>query len=514
VGRSLLALAVLMFFALVGLWTHPGAVTQDGPAHLYSAEVLRAAAAGQIHPAFEIRRQPIPNVLGHLLLALISSVFGPFGADRALLIVTSAGLAAAVVFLRHETRGEAGLLWIAPYAAFISLNRMWLMGFYSFLLGCSLFAVTGALCWRWRLSATPVRLVAISALLLAGYLAHPVTLGATLLALVVIAARTGRRLLAGTAVAAVPATGLMLWYLATASGHGAIRPEWNLGQAFAPRFFFIAQSDSLPFTIMQSPLFGVVAGPTLFAAAVVLMAWKGAWREGRPFAIVTGLLLAAALLGPEALGQEHGSFLRQRLLGLAAISVVPLWNFPPRFRIATGGLLLAALLMQAAHLAGYSRHADAVVRDLLAREAEVGDQASVLPIIVSGRTPYRASPEEHAGNLLGLKLSRTVWGNYEGEIYYFPVAYRVPLATCPDEQLPLYDGMDLEVLPKRQQWRVRRFVCSAVLNADRLDTLVTRGVPPEVLQPWLGGIYERVPPRRGVATEIWEKRSSGEAAAP
>jgi hypothetical protein len=507
VKRAIIAFAALMAISLIPVWILEFA-TQDGPAHLYSAEILRAELAGGDHPGFELRAEPMPNVLGHLLLAGLAALFGPPTADRIVISLTILGVGAAALLLRSAVRGPAGILYLAPLAAFVSVNRLWLLGFYSFLLGCFCFGCTAALMWRWRERLDLPRSAAISALLIIGYLAHPVSLAASIFALLVIGAFQSRRTLGRVGAASAPSILLLIYYVSQASERGAFRLEWWLSRPLVPRFLAISSSSALPLLEGESLLYAAVAPVLLFAAALAMTARNGLWREQRAFLIVAAVLFAGALLGPDGLGSEHGGFLRQRLFALGVIAAAPLWQFPPRLRSFAFASAVAACVLQSAFVLEYALRSDAVVKDLLAREAEIGPGATVLPLVVTGKTQFLASPEQHASNLLGIGNSRTMFGNYEAELYYFPVRFERPLRPCPDDELPRYDAIEIDGFTKGKLWQSRRFVCTAIVNHGRLDTLLTWGAPAEALRPFLDRYYRLAPPIPGTKTDLWFRRDA------
>ena len=114
------------------------------------------------------------------------------------------------------------------------MNLTWLLGFTSFLLGTCLFPITLGIWWTGRYRLSPRRIVLLAALLTLGYFCHLVSLGLTVVGLVVLSVtgpipdgtkkawsfRLAR--LARTSMSFIPLFALAFFYLRAASGSGPI----------------------------------------------------------------------------------------------------------------------------------------------------------------------------------------------------------------------------------------------------------------------------------------------------
>ena len=94
--RGLAFLIAALAPALAAIWAVPWFVTQDAPAHVYNAEILARSfdPTSPFGAFFAIRWQPIPNWVGHVVLAGLVRVFPAWAADRIMTSVTLAGFAA------------------------------------------------------------------------------------------------------------------------------------------------------------------------------------------------------------------------------------------------------------------------------------------------------------------------------------------------------------------------------------------------------------------------------------
>src|SRR5204862_3079364 len=98
--------------------------------------------------------------------------------------------AVSIVWLRWRVVGWRGMPGAALMAVALAINLPWLLGFGSFLLGACLFPITLGLWWQGRDQLGPGRALALGALMMLGYFCHLVSLGLTVVGLVVLAAVT------------------------------------------------------------------------------------------------------------------------------------------------------------------------------------------------------------------------------------------------------------------------------------------------------------------------------------
>ena len=187
--RGVLALALALAGPLSAIWAVPWFVTQDGPAHVYNAQILAESLdAARLPAVYTISWKPIPNWMGHLVLAGLVSRLPPWMADRIMTSATLVGLAVGMLWLRWRVAGTQGLVLAAFLSALLAMNLAWLLGFTSFLIGSCLFPITLGVWWKGRYRLSPGRIAALSALLCVGYFCHLVSLGLTAVGLVVLSA--------------------------------------------------------------------------------------------------------------------------------------------------------------------------------------------------------------------------------------------------------------------------------------------------------------------------------------
>ena len=125
-----LALAVALAPCLSAIWVLPWFVTQDGPAHVYNAQILADSfdPRSPSHAVYTISWKPIPNWMGHIVLAGLVSWLPAWVADRIMTSATLVGLAAATLWLRWRVAGGKGLVSAALLSALLAMNFTWLTG--------------------------------------------------------------------------------------------------------------------------------------------------------------------------------------------------------------------------------------------------------------------------------------------------------------------------------------------------------------------------------------------------
>jgi len=507
--RGLGILVVALTPALAAIWTVPWFVTQDGSAHVYNAQILACSGdpASPFRDVYTVQWWPIPNWVGHLALAGLVALLPAWSADRIMISITLLGFAMAILWLRYRVAGPRHIPAAAVLAALLALNITWLFGFTSFLLGACVFAITLGFWWPNRDHLRLGRIAGLSALLVLGYFCHLVSLGLTVVGLVVLAVASPlpegpkpscwrRRFarLGPLAASFLPLIPLGWWYLRLARRAGPMNPVWeNLADPLALASWKVqlawadplslAAKDSLPLTERVSRVF-VVFAPVAWLGAALLTwglaaAWArlkrrtvrpsgpvgsacSSWRTAQPTADRRGWLSLAALLilggltGPDAMGADHGAYLPQRvvlcgLVALAAVVDVDLRRWSGR-AVAAG--LVWAVILQSAIVWDYALYCNRTAGQIIQARDAVGCNRRVVVLPATIRSRFRANPLLHAGNWLGVDSGNVVWNNYETRHYYFPVQFRPGLdRPHPDEleRVALHDD-PRQAADRRRDW--------------------------------------------------------------
>ncbi len=143
-------------------------LTGDGPAHLYNAHLIQQLISepeGFVSNFFYIRTWIIPNLGGHIILAIALYIFDPATAEKLLYGISIIGFIAG---FRYYVRGiDHSYSWISWFGLILVHNFCFYIGFQSFslALGFMLFMI-GA--WHRGLLFAKWRYTTISAALLVG----------------------------------------------------------------------------------------------------------------------------------------------------------------------------------------------------------------------------------------------------------------------------------------------------------------------------------------------------------
>lgn len=501
--------------ALAAVWMVPGFVAQDGPAHLYNAHVLVKSLDPDslFQGVYEVRWAPLPNWAGHLTLMAMTAALSPFAADRAMMTLTLVGPSVSIGWLRWRVRGWRGMARVAPWATLLALNVTWLWGFSSFLIGSCLFGLTLGTWWsardRFGLRASAT----LAALLVAGYFCHLVSLGLTVVGLVMLALATpdpGRASrMAWTAASLLVLVPLGVIYRTLAGPGRPLRPTWDL-LARPPSLanwgahltwvdpLTLARKTLVPFLGIRPGWPALIVPSAWFALALAVLALatirqarldRDGATAGRGWPAAALVLLAGGLVGPDSLGPAHGEFLPQRVALLGLIALTPVLDFggPGRLNRLAGGLLFVAVGLQSAFVWDYAVRSNRLTAEFLQAGRRIGQGQRVGTLLLDLRGPYRANPLLHMDCLLGLETGNILWSNYETAHYYFPVHVRRDVPHPPElefERISILDDpgdADLragrwEALLSRHRHQIDRLVIWG--DDPRLDAITARWFTP------------------------------------
>ena len=360
------------------------------------------------------------------------------------------------------------------------MNLAWLLGFTSFLLGSCLFPITLGVWWK---GATGFRSAAsrLSRVLLClGYFCHLVSLGLTVVGLVVLSvagpvpvwrrqSRWKFRTIAAGAHFDQLRSAARARCISTCGRHaqagrcgrsGKTVESWSpaLGNGWAGSIRSHSRSRTAAVHQPGQPGVRRLRPGALALGGLVVIWWYGritaeprAGAERHPamdrdrkkrsrrrrreprddrqgWLVLAALLLVGGIVGPDSFGAAHGEFLPQRVLLLGFIALVPVFDADSIAMVgpcAIAASLVAAVALQSAIVWDYAtlfrRNGRA---DHPRRRCWSAETRRIVTLLVKSRGRFRANPLLHAENWLGVDTGNVVWNNYEALHYYFPVQFR------------------------------------------------------------------------------------------
>src|SRR5262249_15672672 len=401
---ALLTIAILVTPVVAAIWVYPWFVTQDGSIYLYNTHIILESLKSNnpFQDYYSVRWVPLPYWGAYLLLGVLMSIFPDRIADHIIISITSVGFLGCILWLRHRAAGWNGMALIVPFAVILSINLLWLLGFYNFLLGACCYAAALGIWWSGRDKPGPRRALLLAGLLIAGYFCHPVSSGLTAFALVILSLATPgpewRRRLAWTLTSVLPSVLLIYFYQSLMPIPAETHARWaDLADRLSVRewLIYIRAADITPLAYAGPDLFfshtisrwsHLPAVTTWSILGLILLSLsalpyrgtrKSAVTRGpgiagtmRGWLLVSALFIFCRLFGPTDLGDAQGGYLRQRCLLLGLATAVPIFRAPgkpaglesllPKLGFAA---LLIGCVIQLATVWGYAEASNRLAKD-------------------------------------------------------------------------------------------------------------------------------------------------------
>jgi hypothetical protein len=174
-----------LFFTAVAVMCIPALtlkyfLTLDGPSHLYNASVIRELLFGKsqlIAAAYQLNPVTTPNWTGHLILALLGSVFSGWFTEKIFILLNLVLLPVSFrYFVGSVAPGNRNLSCLSlPF----SYTFLFQCGFFNFCLAFIIMFLTAG--WWYRRQERPgaVNIIALSILLTISFFSHPVVFAFT-----------------------------------------------------------------------------------------------------------------------------------------------------------------------------------------------------------------------------------------------------------------------------------------------------------------------------------------------
>jgi hypothetical protein len=432
---------------VVPIWLFTYLPTQDGPAHLNNAQILKDIHnpnAG-FEAFFELRGEPLPNLSSHFLLAALLYLVPALIAEKLLVTLYVLGFAGSLRWFlgafgpRCRPLALPGLLLV--------YNRNFWMGFYNYCLSLILVWVILGLCVRWRGRMRMAHACLLMMLFAAAYFTHLVGFLLALAGAIAAAVLASPRRVvdAGLIVlAALPAGCLVMNYFeqtgffhasaaqrlflepfARLRGQSSEPGVWMQMRQFDDELFAHHVGTTIPGSLILTAYWGLLAAIT--AASRGATAAEDCDRAGRLFPAVFGLcLLIGFLLVPNHLGFTHGGFLKTRLAPVIPLVWLGCLREPtarwPRalLRLSAAVLLVANLILVVRTIAAGNRELNEYTAGL---EAAGTGHRLVITQLDPTPTPL-VDPLLHAADYYCLGTANINLDNYEAETKHFPIKYR------------------------------------------------------------------------------------------
>jgi hypothetical protein len=439
-GPEHILLALVTLASIAAVWSVAWFPSQDGPAHVDSANVLRLylqPAREDIRAQYRLLIEPVPNLTGQVLLGALLGVLAPATAEKVLLSAYLVLFPLAVRYAMPAAGGGAGLaaLLALPFA----WSRLFHWGFHNFGWGLVVLLVALGYWLRHRDRLHGGRWLGLLGM---GLLLHFTHLGAVAPALFLIGTLAAWRLVVdapdvgkafrsalASALALMPAA-LLAWPYSQRQGEVLTAPAdlaASLGRLLA-----------LDVLVSHSAKEAVVAC-LLAALCGVLLALALAWRWSQTRELADGLLLGAAGLalvylltqGPDA----RRLFLPERLAVLAPL-VALLWlgtcSLPRGLRVGAAVVAAGLALAQVSlHAAAY-RRLEPYVADYLSAGRVVGRGDTLLALSYAptgfdrqGRPlSLHVAAFAHTSGFLAAEHGAIDLGNYQPLTRHFAIRFR------------------------------------------------------------------------------------------
>jgi hypothetical protein len=430
------ALPIVALTCLPVLWLSPFP-TQDGPAHLYGASLLRhlgEAHYPSITRAFAYSSAATATWPFQKLVSILLGLMAAQSVEK-LILLSIVGWFFAL-FMWGAGGSAASFFPLCALPLFV-MSFVLRMGFYSFCLSMPV-AIQAVALWAASPTAAGNR-----RLVLAGCLAALVPLlhvlaagwalalmGACSLGSAVVRRRLPVRELAILAAASLPLLVLLRGYPVSQTPYTWERFGARIAALTAGEAFVAVGRNALWLSTVPSVL--LLAVGILWARDAVRVAGGEHGESWRCIMAVVGALLLA-LAVPEAEG-AGGAYIGVRctlLFDLLLLFLLRTWRVPARVDAALSVVFLAFSVVHLWTVAALLKPVSAAEAEIRASAGRLDNHTTAM-VLVAGAwldqtTPTLATqvrPLLHAGDLLGIGADRTIWTFYEAQFALFPVTFR------------------------------------------------------------------------------------------
>ncbi|HEX3070455.1 MAG TPA: hypothetical protein VHX14_17940 [Thermoanaerobaculia bacterium] len=424
----------LALLALLPIWSASYLPTSDGPSHVYNSWILQQLVKGSHSPAadwYAIDWRPLPNWLGHAVMALLMFVVPALIAEK--LLVSGIVLLFLYAIWRYagaadESRNperQAFAFLAFPFAYNLLLQQ----GFYNFCISAALYFLVLAVWWKRRDTPDARTIAIVAGLLLLCYFSHPMSTLLTIgsIGIFWLATLPGRPIAihARHLVSLLPVLPLLVWFFRVQGASLARAPVRAAGLfSYIMRMWVLLTFDEFQAKLGFAFFLGIAA---LIIITLIRRRWR--WSEGDAFILVTIALIVVYARAPAA--SSGGTMIMERMALFVVLSPIA-WLAPRLPRRATIALVMLLSVVSVAYtgfLAQRYRRLSRRVEELVRSADAIGPGTAFVPLIRDVR-PHGSfvAVQMHAIDYAAVEKGSVDIANYEAAAGYFPIRFRAGIA--------------------------------------------------------------------------------------
>ena len=447
--QLLFVLLVLIF--LIPLWTNKYYLTGDGPCHLYNAKVLLDWMTGNNVDFYKqyyfLNTNFEPNWFSHITLAFLLTFLPAFLAEK-IFLTAYVLLYALVLRLLFRTINKENAFLSILGLPFI-YHHTFQMGFYNY--AFSILLYLGILCFwlKYHHKLSPAKMLLLALLLTLQYFMHLVGLVLSLVSLSIILffnflmtwqkekehINTAFRSLYNKSlqliIVALPAILLVLAYIYR-KGLNPSAAQTSLKSLYHQ---FIELTSLITMT-NKEPMWAITLA-VLFALILIYAIRQKiknkSFNKYDVFFVLFIMMVFIYFNTPG--GMAGGAYIPIRIQFIPYL-ILLLWfvniHFAKPLKVAIAGLSFTIGAMFMIVRIPHHALASKAVEEYISVKEHIKDRSTVLPLSFShnGKTPEGKLIADriwlfmHAADYIGTNKSLVLFGNYEGNTWYFPIIWR------------------------------------------------------------------------------------------
>ena len=431
-----LIITLLICAYLLPIWLFKYVPTQDGPSHIYNAQVLKEYRNPDYNFSehYDLNLSLFPNWLSHILLVILLTVFSPIVAEKILLSIYIIVFPISIFYFLGSIKQGKNLL---GFMSFLFIyNYLFLMGFYSFAISMPLFFLILGYWWRHKEHITTKRVVLLNLFMVIIYFAHLISHILIVMSISLLAILYFRKRIRGILTAFVcifPSCILILIYLPSSDLLSGETPQIGLSRIPLLLKELVSMRVLVSYNEYQSIIAYLVSATILYLFIHTLWKEKIDRKESfierfstkDCFLFIFFVMLILYLILPWSVGP--GGWVNDRIAILALIGILAWFREGDSRRWKRIFLILIVLisLINIAYIGYYCKILNEELDEFTSGVQVIGKNKTILPFFFDGfGKSSRVGIFVNAANYYSLNNGGINLGNYEILFDYFPTRYK------------------------------------------------------------------------------------------
>ncbi|MEK7395678.1 MAG: hypothetical protein AAB116_01965 [Candidatus Poribacteria bacterium] len=429
---------LMILIHLFPIWKFPYFPTQDGPSHIYNAQILKDFSDSDyaFNKYYNLNLKLFPNWTCYIVMAFFQYIVSPIVSEKIFLTIYIVTMALSFLYLLKSFGHKKGIFSILGFVYIY--NFLFLMGFYNFSIALPLFLFSIGYFWKHKESIKWKNGIILALFLTATFFSHPIPYMVLVIIIFALSLVYFKKRFKGIVFnigCMIPSLALFAHYIISSGMLTSKRSPssyWNLPRLLSDLFSIKSLAS---FNLIEQTKIGYILAGLMGLLLIITIIRKLSIKkvnliiklEEKDYMFIALIITFALYVYLPDGVDNQGGFVTSRMNLMTSFLIIPLLseNIGRIIRKIAIALMLILVLGNFVYLYNYFDILNYELEEYNAGVGTIGNNIVMMPLIFDkGGNSQLVQIFTHAPNYYCLDNGNINLGNYEAAQHYFPINFR------------------------------------------------------------------------------------------